>query len=84
RSKPLSTFISTAADHLIEALPILPESLNSLIIKEFCASTTLEVGRIIRAFETASTFKYKKTEYRRKAKRGGLTASPLLIGTIHL
>ncbi|WP_323114134.1 hypothetical protein, partial [Pseudomonas guariconensis] len=38
-----------------EALPILPEAFNSLILKEFCVSTASEVGRIIRGFETPST-----------------------------
>ncbi|WP_313711095.1 hypothetical protein, partial [Pseudomonas sp.] len=62
--KPLSTFISTAIDHLIEALPILSESSNSLNFKEFSVSTTSEVGRIIRGFESASTLNFNKLQYR--------------------
>ncbi|WP_218564986.1 hypothetical protein, partial [Pseudomonas sp. URMO17WK12:I7] len=58
--KPLSTFISTAIDHSTEALPILPESSNSLNFKEFSVSTTSEVGRIIRGFESASTVNFMK------------------------
>ncbi|HGA2319581.1 TPA: hypothetical protein ACIRVE_004175, partial [Pseudomonas putida] len=50
RLKPLSTFISTAIDHLIEALSAPSESSNSLNIKEFVVPLSLEVGRIIRGF----------------------------------
>ncbi|MGE7994067.1 hypothetical protein ACQKPE_24225, partial [Pseudomonas sp. NPDC089554] len=51
----LSTAFFTAIDTQIEALPILPEAFNSLIFKGFYASTTSEVGRIIRATETPSS-----------------------------
>ncbi|HGA2319104.1 TPA: hypothetical protein ACIRVE_003692, partial [Pseudomonas putida] len=50
RLKPLSTFISTAIDHLIEAFPAPSESSNPLIFKEFVVPLSLEVGRIIRGF----------------------------------
>ncbi|MFJ7792088.1 hypothetical protein, partial [Pseudomonas sp. NPDC096925] len=60
RLKPLSTFISTAIDHLIEALSAPSESPNSLNFKEFVVPLSLEVGRIIRGFEGASTFNFKK------------------------
>ncbi|WP_284285416.1 hypothetical protein, partial [Pseudomonas plecoglossicida] len=59
-SRALSTIISTAADHSIEALPALPGSFNSLNLKEFLVPTTLEVGRIIRGFETPSTLNFMK------------------------
>ncbi|WP_312818013.1 hypothetical protein, partial [Pseudomonas sp.] len=58
--KPLSTFISTAIDHSIEALPTSPQLPNSLNFKEFVVPMSLEVGRIIRGFETPSTFNFKK------------------------
>ncbi|MCE5995181.1 hypothetical protein LVV80_24615, partial [Pseudomonas sp. KCA11] len=60
RLKPLSTFISTAGDHLIEALSAPSGSSNSLNFKEFVVPLSLEVGRIIRGFEGASTFNFKK------------------------
>ncbi|MFK8332491.1 hypothetical protein M2D63_021030, partial [Pseudomonas sp. BJa5] len=47
RLTSLSTTFFTAADLAIEALPVLPETFNSLIIKEFSVSTAPEVGRII-------------------------------------
>ncbi|WP_238348819.1 hypothetical protein, partial [Pseudomonas sp. SWRI67] len=59
RLEALSTTISTADDLSIEALTTLPESINSLILKEFLVPITLEVGRIIRGFETPSTFNFK-------------------------
>ncbi|MDD2137953.1 hypothetical protein NPS53_00005, partial [Pseudomonas putida] len=54
----LSTTISTAFDHSIVALPTSPESPNSLNLKEFVVPLSLEVGRIIRGFERASTFNF--------------------------
>ncbi|WP_238217497.1 hypothetical protein, partial [Pseudomonas sp. PAGU 2196] len=60
RLEALSTTFSTADDLSIEALTTLPESINSLILKEFLVPITLEVGRIIRGFETPSTFNSKK------------------------
>ncbi|WP_218281298.1 hypothetical protein, partial [Pseudomonas sp. 2848] len=66
----LSTAFFTAADQMTEALPILPETLNLLINKRFCVSTTSEVGRIIRGSETPSTFYYRIMMLdRRKAAR---------------
>ncbi|WP_217997301.1 hypothetical protein, partial [Pseudomonas plecoglossicida] len=50
-------------DHSIEALPALPGSFNSLNLKEFLVPTTLEVGRIIRGFETPSTFNFIYLKY---------------------
>jgi hypothetical protein len=47
-------------DQLTVALPELSESLNSLILKEFCVPLSLEVGRIIRGSETPSTLIFKK------------------------
>ncbi|WP_218187135.1 hypothetical protein, partial [Pseudomonas sp. NBRC 111130] len=60
RLKPLSTFISTAIDHSTEAPPTSPQPPNSLNFKEFVVPMSLEVGRIIRGFETPSTFNFKK------------------------
>ncbi|WP_230684676.1 hypothetical protein, partial [Pseudomonas putida] len=74
----LSTIISTAVDHSIVALSTLSEQSNLLNLNKFFVPMSLEVGRIIRGFERASTFNFKKLSYRRKAKRGGLSASPLL------
>ncbi|MGK9060837.1 hypothetical protein, partial [Pseudomonas asiatica] len=54
----LSTIISTAGDHLIVALSTSPQLSNSLKIKEFVVPASLEVGRIIRGFERASTFNF--------------------------
>ncbi|MEW9877113.1 hypothetical protein, partial [Pseudomonas putida] len=54
----LSTTISTAFDHSIVALPTPLESPNSLNFKEFVVPLSLEVGRIIRGFERASTFNF--------------------------
>ncbi|MFG0545431.1 hypothetical protein ACF8FG_09485, partial [Pseudomonas sp. YQ_6] len=56
--KALSTIISTAFDHSTVALPAFPSLLNSLNLKEFFVSMSLEVGRIIRGFERASTFNF--------------------------
>ncbi|MFK5732876.1 hypothetical protein KW869_05010, partial [Pseudomonas urmiensis] len=63
RYKLLSTTFFTAADQKIEAPPVLPETSNSLILKEFSAPTTLEVGRIIRGSERASTLNFNKPQY---------------------
>ncbi|HHJ1300450.1 TPA: hypothetical protein ABHN85_25515, partial [Pseudomonas sp. H2] len=60
RLEALSTTILTANDLSIGALPPLPGSINSLKLKEFFVPTTLEVGRIIRGFETASTLNSNK------------------------
>ncbi|WP_343599409.1 hypothetical protein, partial [Pseudomonas sp.] len=59
-------FISTAIDHLIEALSAPSESSNSLNLKEFVVPLSLEVGRIIRGSGRASTFNFKKLKYKRK------------------
>ncbi|MFT2160871.1 hypothetical protein, partial [Pseudomonas putida] len=64
--KALSTIISTAFDHLIVALTAPSESSNSLNLKEFVVPLSLEVGRIIRGFERASTFNFKKVKYKGK------------------
>ncbi|MBV4493719.1 hypothetical protein, partial [Pseudomonas oryzicola] len=63
RFETLSTFISTAADHSIVALSASSLLLNSLMNKEFFVPISLEVGRIIRGSETASTFNFKKPSY---------------------
>ena len=60
RLEALSTTVSTAIDQTTEAFPVLPGSINSLNLKEFLVPTTLEVGRIIRGFETPSTLNFKK------------------------
>ncbi|MFT4453065.1 hypothetical protein, partial [Pseudomonas sp. RTCS2] len=56
----LSTIISTAVDPLIVALSTLSEQPNLLNFKKFVVPMSLEVGRIIRGFERASTFNFKK------------------------
>ncbi|WP_230381877.1 hypothetical protein, partial [Pseudomonas fulva] len=43
----------------IVALSASPELANPLNFKEFLVPMSLEVGRIIRGFETASTFNFK-------------------------
>ncbi|WP_235366115.1 hypothetical protein, partial [Pseudomonas plecoglossicida] len=60
RLETLSTIISTAADHLIVALSTLSEQPNLLNFNKFVVPMSLEVGRIIRGFERASTFNFKK------------------------
>ncbi|MBV4517322.1 hypothetical protein, partial [Pseudomonas kurunegalensis] len=60
RLKPLSTTTSTACDHSIVALSTSPQLFNSLNFKEFFVPMSLEVGRIIRGFESASTLNFKK------------------------
>ncbi|MDG9891653.1 hypothetical protein N7645_23375, partial [Pseudomonas juntendi] len=78
RLEALSTIISTAFDHSIAAPTALSESLNSLNLKEFVVPLSLEVGRIIRGFEKASTFNSNKLSGRLKSKAGrpfGLPAS---------
>ncbi|MFF7066262.1 hypothetical protein, partial [Pseudomonas sp. NPDC008258] len=60
RLKALSTTILTACDHLIVALSAPSESANSLNFKEFVVPLSLEVGRIIRGFKSASTLNFKK------------------------
>ncbi|MDN7140133.1 hypothetical protein KC131_05705, partial [Pseudomonas sp. JQ170] len=47
RLNSLSTAFFTAADLSIEAPPALPETANSLKLKEFSIPITPEVGRII-------------------------------------
>ncbi|WP_238540204.1 hypothetical protein, partial [Pseudomonas sp. GM84] len=64
RLETLSTTFSTAIDHSIKAPPVLPGSINSLNLKEFFVPTTLEVGRIIRGFESPSRLNSKKLQYR--------------------
>ncbi|MFK3819493.1 hypothetical protein ACI2KG_23370, partial [Pseudomonas sp. NPDC089407] len=64
--KPLSTFFSTAGDHLIIALSAPSESANSLNFKEFVVPLSLEVGRIIRGFRNRSTFNFIYLKYRGK------------------
>ncbi|MDD1961326.1 hypothetical protein NP534_14540, partial [Pseudomonas sp. 39004] len=64
RLEALSTTILTADDLSIGALPSLPGSINPLNLKEFFVPTTLEVGRIIRGFEIASTLNFKKVTFR--------------------
>ncbi|WP_237727203.1 hypothetical protein, partial [Pseudomonas putida] len=54
----LSTIISTAFDHSTVAPPAFLSLLNSLNLKEFFVPMSLEVGRIIRGFERASTFNF--------------------------
>ncbi|WP_205894342.1 hypothetical protein, partial [Pseudomonas putida] len=56
--KALSTIISTAFDHSTVAPPAFLSLLNSLNLKEFFVPMSLEVGRIIRGFERASTFNF--------------------------
>ncbi|MEA3235671.1 hypothetical protein OP492_13565, partial [Pseudomonas mosselii] len=56
----LSTAFFTAADQMIEAPPIPPETFNLLINKRFFVSTTSEVGRIIRGSESPSTVNFIK------------------------
>ncbi|MCK2117591.1 hypothetical protein MYW52_19035, partial [Pseudomonas juntendi] len=78
RLEALSTIISTAFDHSIVALTAPSESFNSLNFKEFVVPLSLEVGRIIRGFERASTFNSNKLSGRLKSKAGrpfGLPAS---------
>ncbi|MFK0095575.1 hypothetical protein, partial [Pseudomonas sp. NPDC090592] len=60
RLEALSTTILTACDHSIVALSAPSELPNSLNFKEFFVPLSLEVGRIIRGFESASTFNFKK------------------------
>ncbi|WP_286915553.1 hypothetical protein, partial [Pseudomonas sp. UBA6315] len=60
RLEALSTTLSTAIDQMIEAPPALPGLSNSLNLKEFLVPTTLEVGRIIRGFESPSRLNFKK------------------------
>jgi len=40
-----------------------------LNLKEFVVPMSLEVGRIIRGFEKASTFNFKKLKYKREIPR---------------
>jgi hypothetical protein len=68
----LSTTFFTAVDHSTEALPEPSESLNSLILKEFLVPLSLEVGRIIRGSETASTLNFKKMKHSGKRPRQAL------------
>ncbi|WP_343598512.1 hypothetical protein, partial [Pseudomonas sp.] len=63
--------ISTAIDHLIEALSAPSESSNSLNLKEFVVPLSLEVGRIIRGFGWASTFNFKRLKYEREKTVSG-------------
>ncbi|MCT6568406.1 hypothetical protein N4308_14415, partial [Staphylococcus aureus] len=42
-----------------------------LNLKEFFVSMSLEVGRIIRGFERASTFNFKKVKYKGKRQYRG-------------
>ncbi|MEI2832184.1 hypothetical protein, partial [Pseudomonas mosselii] len=65
------TAFFTAADQMIEAPPILPETFNLLIKKRFFVSTTSEVGRIIRGSEGPSTVNFIKVKYRGKTPRQG-------------
>ncbi|MFJ2986205.1 MULTISPECIES: hypothetical protein, partial [unclassified Pseudomonas] len=65
RLEALSTTFSTAIDQSIEALPALPGLSNSLNLKEFLVPITLEVGRIIRGFETPSRLNFRKLKYNR-------------------
>ncbi|WP_284386115.1 hypothetical protein, partial [Pseudomonas putida] len=58
--------ISTAGDHLIVAFSALSEQPNLLNFKKFVVPMSLEVGRIIRGFERASTFNFKKLKCREK------------------
>ncbi|MFK0312452.1 hypothetical protein ACIQUF_14535, partial [Pseudomonas sp. NPDC090233] len=60
RLEALSTTFSTACDHSIVALSAPSELLNSLNFKEFVVPMSLEVGRIIRGFESASRLNFKK------------------------
>ncbi|WP_218584604.1 hypothetical protein, partial [Pseudomonas sp. CM25] len=71
RLNPLSTAFITAADLSIEALTASPEPPNSLNLKEFVVPFSLEVGRIIRGFERASTFNFKKVKYKGKRPHQG-------------
>ncbi|WP_218584648.1 hypothetical protein, partial [Pseudomonas sp. CM25] len=48
---------------------------NSLNIKEFVVPLSLEVGRIIRGFERASTFNFKKVKYKGKRPYQGRQVS---------
>ncbi|MFK0096118.1 hypothetical protein, partial [Pseudomonas sp. NPDC090592] len=66
RLEALSTTILTACDQLIVALSASSELSNSLNFKEFVVPLSLEVGRIIRGFERASTFNFKKVKYKGK------------------
>ncbi|WP_218568170.1 hypothetical protein, partial [Pseudomonas sp. RIT623] len=52
-----------------EALAATSNSLNSLNLKEFRVPLSLEVGRIIRGSESASTFNFKKMKYLAKRPR---------------
>ncbi|WP_220036846.1 hypothetical protein, partial [Pseudomonas soli] len=56
----LSTAFFTAADQMTEALPEPFQTINSLIFKEFFVPMSLEVGRIIRGSESASTVNFIK------------------------
>ncbi|MCE0918386.1 hypothetical protein, partial [Pseudomonas sp. NMI760_13] len=67
----LSTAFFTAADRETEAPPQPSSTINSLIFKEFFVPTSLEVGRIIRGSERASTVNFIKVEYRGKRPRQG-------------
>ncbi|WP_218188903.1 hypothetical protein, partial [Pseudomonas sp. 250J] len=57
---------------MIEAPPQPSSTINSLILKEFFVPMSLEVGRIIRGSDRASTVNFIKVKYREKRPRQGL------------
>ncbi|MCF1490231.1 hypothetical protein LZ838_23030, partial [Pseudomonas sp. AA27] len=54
-----------------EAPPQPSSTINSLIFKEFFVPMSLEVGRIIRGSDRASTVNFIKVKYRGKRPRQG-------------